>query len=129
MLRSHPWASSWSGSWLHATASQVNQSSRGSEKCHISSNLEEEGDILWEIKGKCPKEPSKECGPESVAEGDGEDSANGTVMETVGRKTFQKMAAEGPKWAMRLSENPRGGQHEYLIRQSHLPRPVSVRQV
>lgn len=54
---------------------------------------------------------------------------NGTVMETVGRKTCKRMAAEGPKWAMRLSENPRGGQHEYLIRQSHLPRPVSVRQV
>lgn len=26
-----PWASSWSGSWLHGTASQVNQLSRGSE--------------------------------------------------------------------------------------------------
>lgn len=43
---------------------------QGFRKCHISSNLEDEGDVLWEIEGELPKEPPKECGPESVAEGD-----------------------------------------------------------
>lgn len=41
---------------------------QGFRKCHISSNLEEEDDVLWEIDSELSREPPKECDPESVAE-------------------------------------------------------------
>eukprot|EP00072_Mus_musculus_P066083 XP_017167846.1 PREDICTED: pogo transposable element with KRAB domain isoform X1 [Mus musculus] len=58
--------------WIMVAWNSISSESivQGFRKCHISSNLEDEGDVLWEIEGELPKEPPKECGPESVAEGD-----------------------------------------------------------
>ncbi|XP_045402568.1 pogo transposable element with KRAB domain isoform X3 [Lemur catta] len=44
---------------------------QGFKKCHISSNLEEEDDVLWEIESELPGggEPPKECDSESMTEG------------------------------------------------------------
>ncbi|PNJ17814.1 pogo transposable element with KRAB domain isoform X1 [Pongo pygmaeus] len=59
--------------WVMVAWNSISSESivQGFKKCHISSNLEEEDDVLWEIESELPGggEPPKECDTESMAEG------------------------------------------------------------
>ncbi|KAM7246977.1 hypothetical protein CapIbe_003275 [Capra ibex] len=58
--------------WVMVAWNSISSESivQGFKKCHISSNLEDEDDVLWEIESELPGggEPPKECDTESLAE-------------------------------------------------------------
>lgn len=55
--------------WVMVAWNSISSESivQGFRKCHISSNLEDEDDVLWEIEGEVPGggEQARECYPES----------------------------------------------------------------
>ncbi|XP_037362458.1 pogo transposable element with KRAB domain [Talpa occidentalis] len=58
--------------WVMVAWNSISSESivQGFKKCHISSNLEDEDDVLWEIESELPGggEPHKECDPEAMTE-------------------------------------------------------------
>lgn len=58
--------------WVMVAWNSISSESivQGFKKCHISSNLEDEDDVLWEIESELPGggEPPKECDTESLTE-------------------------------------------------------------
>ncbi|KAM9241808.1 pogo transposable element with KRAB domain [Dugong dugon] len=58
--------------WVMVAWNSISRESivQGFKKCHISSNLEDEDDVLWEIESELPGggDPPKECDAESMTE-------------------------------------------------------------